>query len=104
MNKPSFIDPDNKEQLSAWELVEKTNISFFLTGKAGTGKSTFIRNIQAHSRKKFLLFAPTGIAAINIQGETLHSFFRFPFDVISRGINTDLPKPSWNYFWLAMLS
>ena len=92
MNKPSFIDPDNKEQLSAWELVEKTNISFFLTGKAGTGKSTFIRNIQAHSRKKFLLFAPTGIAAINIQGETLHSFFRFPFDVISRGINTDLPK------------
>lgn len=60
------------------ELVECTNHSFFITGKAGTGKSTFIKYFKEHSTRKIVLVAPTGIAALNIGGQTIHSFFNIP--------------------------
>ncbi|MEX0968788.1 MAG: DEAD/DEAH box helicase [Bacteroidia bacterium] len=72
------IDLENKEFLQALELVQKTNQSFFLTGRAGTGKSTFLQYVREHVKKEFVVVAPTGIAAINVNGVTIHSFFRLP--------------------------
>lgn len=60
-------------------LITYTRQSVFLTGKAGTGKSTFLRYICKHTKKKHVVLAPTGIAAINAGGVTLHSFFKLPF-------------------------
>ena len=73
------IDTDNAEFQDALKLVQYTNRSVFLTGKAGTGKSTFLKYICAHTHKKYVVVAPTGIAAINAGGQTLHSFFKIPF-------------------------
>ena len=70
---------ENKELNAAWEFVEKTGRSVFLTGKAGTGKTTFLREIVAKSSKRVVVVAPTGIAAINAGGVTIHSFFQLPF-------------------------
>lgn len=72
-------DISNKEWQSALHIVNNTRRSLFLTGKAGTGKSTFLRYVAKHTKKKFVILAPTGIAAINAGGSTLHSFFRIPF-------------------------
>lgn len=63
---------------TAWEFVEKTGKSVFLTGKAGTGKTTFLRKVVEESRKRVVVVAPTGIAAINAGGVTIHSFFQLP--------------------------
>ena len=73
------LDLDNKEWQDALQLVDFTRRSLFLTGKAGTGKSTFLRYVDKHTKKKHVILAPTGIAAINAGGATLHSFFRLPF-------------------------
>ncbi|MDE6452576.1 MAG: AAA family ATPase [Muribaculaceae bacterium] len=73
------LDADNAEMLTAWQLVKETSQSVFLTGKAGTGKSTLLRYITLNTAKKHVVLAPTGIAAINVGGQTLHSFFRLPF-------------------------
>ncbi len=73
------IDLRNTEFQNAWNMIQKTHRSVFLTGKAGTGKSTFLRYICAHTEKKHVVLAPTGIAAVNVQGQTLHSFFKIPF-------------------------
>ncbi len=62
-----------------FERIEYSQESFFITGKAGTGKSTFIHYFGAASKKKVVKLAFTGIAAINVGGQTIHSFFRFPF-------------------------
>ena len=62
----------------ALDLLEKTNKSLFLTGRAGTGKSTLLRLFQRVSRKKTVVLAPTGIAALNVKGQTIHSFCGFP--------------------------
>lgn len=76
----SFVpDTSNKEFQDALNLVKYTRQSIFLTGKAGTGKSTFLRYVCANTRKKHVVLAPTGIAAINAGGSTLHSFFKLPF-------------------------
>ena len=76
----SFVpDTSNKEFQDALNLVKYTRQSIFLTGKAGTGKSTFLRYVCANIRKKHVVLAPTGIAAINAGGSTLHSFFKLPF-------------------------
>ena len=72
-------DTDNKEFQDALQLITHTRQSLFLTGKAGTGKSTFLKYICKNTRKKHVVLAPTGIAAINAGGATLHSFFRLPF-------------------------
>lgn len=63
----------------ALQIIQLTRRSLFLTGKAGTGKSTFMRHIAATIKKKHIILAPTGIAAINAGGSTLHSFFKLPF-------------------------
>lgn len=73
------IDLDNEEFQNAWKLIRYTHRSVFLTGKAGTGKSTFLRYICAKTKKKYVVLAPTGIAAVNVGGQTMHSFFRIPF-------------------------
>lgn len=72
-------DTDNKEFQDALQLITKTRQSVFLTGKAGTGKSTFLKYICSQTKKKYVVLAPTGIAAINAGGVTLHSFFKLPF-------------------------
>ena len=68
----------NKELKTAWEFVEKTGKNVFLTGKAGTGKTTFLKRVVEESRKRVVVVAPTGIAAINAGGVTIHSFFQLP--------------------------
>ena len=73
------IDLNNTELQKALQIIQFTNNSLFLTGKAGTGKSTFLRYIAATTKKKHIILAPTGIAAINAGGSTLHSFFKLPF-------------------------
>lgn len=75
----NHIDLDNPELQNALQIIQYTRRSLFLTGKAGTGKSTFLRYIAAHTKKKHVILAPTGIAAINAGGSTLHSFFKIPF-------------------------
>nr|WP_321411896.1 AAA family ATPase [uncultured Carboxylicivirga sp.] len=76
---PEVIDTDNDEFQDAFKLIQYTSSSVYLTGKAGTGKSTFLRYICQHTHKKFVVVAPTGIAAINAGGVTIHSFFKVPF-------------------------
>lgn len=73
------IDLQNEELQNALQIIQYTHRSLFLTGKAGTGKSTFLRYIAANTKKKHVVLAPTGIAAINAGGSTLHSFFKLPF-------------------------
>jgi len=73
------LDLDNKEWQDALQIVNYTRRSLFLTGKAGTGKSTFLRYVADNTKKSHVILAPTGIAAINAGGSTLHSFFRLPF-------------------------
>ncbi len=72
-------DSKNLEFQDALKLIQYTRQSLFLTGKAGTGKSTFLRYVCKHTKKKHVVLAPTGIAAINAGGSTLHSFFKLPF-------------------------
>lgn len=76
------IDRNNAEQQMAFDIVANTNTCLFITGKAGTGKTTFVKRIQEEINKNFIVLAPTGIAAINVGGETMHSFFGFPLEVL----------------------
>ena len=77
--KQETLDINNQEWQQALQIIQYTRRSLFLTGKAGTGKSTFLRYVAAHTKKKHVILAPTGIAAINAGGQTLHSFFKLPF-------------------------
>ena len=70
---------NNPEIALAWQFIENTGPHLFLTGKAGTGKTTFLRKLRAESPKRMIVLAQTGIAAINAGGSTLHSFFKLPF-------------------------
>ena len=78
-NELQHIDLDNPEFQDAWSVIQKTHRSVFLTGKAGTGKSTFLKYICANTKKEHVVLAPTGIAAVNVGGQTMHSFFKIPF-------------------------
>lgn len=69
----------NPELKLAWQFIENTDTHLFLTGKAGTGKTTFLRALKEHSPKRMVVLAPTGIAAINAGGVTIHSFFQLAF-------------------------
>jgi type II secretory pathway predicted ATPase ExeA len=91
----------------AHDYLESTNTVIFLTGKAGTGKTTFLQNLRQTSKKKLAVVAPTGVAAINAGGMTIHSFFQLPFGPMLPG-GTDRPEmhyspekkdcwPLWNY-------
>ncbi|MDO4994305.1 MAG: AAA family ATPase [Bacteroidales bacterium] len=71
----------NDEMNLAWQFIEGTDVSVFLTGKAGTGKTTFLKRIKELAPKRMVVVAPTGVAAINAQGVTIHSFFQLPLGV-----------------------
>lgn len=79
----------NIELKTAWEFVEKTGKSVFLTGKAGTGKTTFLKQVVEESSKRVVVVAPTGIAAINAGGVTIHSFFQLPLHPFIPGIRIE---------------
>lgn len=80
-----LLDTTNKQQMQAYDLIANTNSCFFLTGRAGTGKTTFLHNVQKMTNKQFVIFAPTGVAAILAGGETIHSFFGLPLEVCAPG-------------------
>lgn len=74
-----ILQGENNQLQSAWDFVEHTGRSIFLTGKAGTGKTTFLKTVVERSKKRSIVVAPTGVAAINAGGVTIHSFFQLPF-------------------------
>ncbi|MDE7393399.1 MAG: AAA family ATPase, partial [Muribaculaceae bacterium] len=78
-SKSANIDLDNPEFQNVWKLIKYTRNSIFMTGRAGAGKSTFLKYITENTRKRHVVLAPTGIAAVNVGGVTLHSFFKLPF-------------------------
>ncbi|MFP4847113.1 helix-turn-helix domain-containing protein [Winogradskyella sp. PE311] len=94
----------NKELDLAWNFVTNTNRNIFLTGKAGTGKTTFLHKLKLQSQKRMVVVAPTGVAAINAKGVTIHSFFQMPFGPIlpdsdlnsSSGFNRKFSKTKIN--------
>lgn len=73
--KPLELNASFREAL---DLMEKTDKGVFITGRAGTGKSTLLRLFRTTTRKKLVVLAPTGVAALNVKGQTIHSFFGFP--------------------------
>ncbi len=73
------LDKTNKEFQYALSIINETNKNLFLTGKAGTGKTTLLKHLKEKSKKKMIIVAPTGVAAINAGGVTIHSFFKIPF-------------------------
>ena len=79
-------DGHNREMNLAWQFLTSTNVSVFLTGKAGTGKTTFLRTLRERTPKRMVVLAPTGVAAINAQGQTIHSFFQLPFGPVVPGM------------------
>jgi len=94
----------NKELDLAWNFVNNTNRNIFLTGKAGTGKTTFLHKLKMQTQKRMVVVAPTGVAAINAKGVTIHSFFQMPFGPIlpdnelnsSAGFNRKFSKTKIN--------
>ncbi len=87
VNSASSIEniSENPDLQLAWDFVQYTGNHIFLTGKAGTGKTTFLRNLSKNSIKRMIVTAPTGVAAINAGGVTLHSFFQLPFGPFAPG-------------------
>lgn len=85
INMKLNFDVQNIEQQHALDLIEKSSCSIFLTGRAGTGKTTFLRLVQEVVQKQFLVLAPTGVAAINAGGQTIHSFFSLDTSVQTPG-------------------
>ena len=80
------MESGNFELNVARFIVEKTDMSLFLTGKAGTGKTTFLREVVRHTNKKCIVLAPTGIAAVNAGAMTIHSFFQFGIGPFIKGV------------------
>ena len=81
MMKTDVFKNEKIEMLN--RFVQNTDVHIFLTGKAGTGKTTFLRNLAIKSYKRMVIVAPTGVAAINAGGVTIHSFFQLPFGPIA---------------------
>ncbi|WP_423148888.1 helix-turn-helix domain-containing protein [Rubrolithibacter danxiaensis] len=85
----------NKELDLAYNFVQYTNKNIFLTGKAGTGKTTFLHNLKKNALKRIAVVAPTGVAAINAGGVTIHSFFQMPFGpYIAQGLGASSNQES----------
>ena len=91
-----LIDQHNPEQMQALEIVRDTNASFFLTGRAGTGKTTFLHYIREHVDKQFIVVAPTGIAAIVAGGVTIHSMFGMPLTPITKDTRFQINEGKWH--------
>ena len=77
---------ENQQKELARKIIETTDTNLFLTGRAGTGKTTFLRQLRDESPKRMVVLAPTGIAAINAQGSTIHSFFQLSFGPYVPGV------------------
>ncbi len=86
----------NKALNLAWNFVNNTDRNIFLTGKAGTGKTTFLHKLKTESLKRLVVVAPTGVAAINAKGMTIHSFFQMPFGPILPNSNLSQSNASFN--------
>lgn len=86
MQKADMTERENFELDVARFIVEKTDMSLFLTGKAGTGKTTFLREVVRYTKKKCIVLAPTGIAAVNAGAMTIHSFFQFGLGPFVQGV------------------
>src|SRR3989339_281091 len=71
----------NPEFKLALDLLENSSKNVFVTGRAGTGKSTLLEYFRLHTKKKVVVLAPTGVAALNVKGQTIHSFFGFKPDI-----------------------
>ena len=71
----------NDQFRRALDVMERTDRSVFITGRAGTGKSTLLEYFRVITAKKVVALAPTGVAALNIKGQTIHSFFGFKPDI-----------------------
>lgn len=84
--KHTQIDPQNKEQMQAYELIANTNSCAFITGSGGTGKTTFLKLVQEIVAKNFIVLAPTGVSAILAGGDTIHSFFGLPLEVCDSSV------------------
>jgi len=78
----------NEEFASAYDVLESTCEHVFVTGKAGTGKSTLLQYFRNNTRKNVVVLAPTGVAAVNVKGQTIHSFFRFKPDITLEGVSS----------------
>lgn len=78
MEEEERLETNDQLEL-ARKYVEQTNTNIFLTGKAGTGKTTFLKTLRKNTFKRMVVVAPTGVAAINAQGVTIHSFFQIGF-------------------------
>lgn len=79
------LDPDNKEFNSAINFVENTDRIIYLTGHAGTGKTTFLKYLRNRASENTVILAPTGVAAVNAGGQTIHSFFHLPLSLFVPG-------------------
>ena len=86
------MKPTNLQLRLAGEFVRDTGCNIFLTGKAGTGKTTFLHTLKNSNPKRMVVTAPTGVAAINAGGVTLHSFFQLPFGPFIPGGETTRPQ------------
>lgn len=82
---------NNPQMKLAYDFVRDSGCNVFLTGKAGTGKTTFLHNFKKESVKRMVVLAPTGVAAVNAGGVTLHSFFQLPF---GPQLPSDIERPS----------
>lgn len=83
----------NPELELAYEYLEQTRRHLFLTGKAGTGKTTFLHRVRRELKKRMVVVAPTGVAAINAKGVTIHSFFQLPFGVLTpERLRQEIPR------------
>src|SRR5574344_1733177 len=94
MSINSYDKVENPEAHLAWQCVERTGVNIFLTGKAGTGKTTFLRRLREASPKRMIVVAPTGVAAINAGGVTIHSFFQLPFSPFIPGAQLEQQRIS----------
>lgn len=87
--KPKFVLTKEFEEIL--RILKNSSDSIFITGKAGTGKTSLLKHFIKRTNKKYVILAPTGIAALNVSGQTIHSFFRFP----PKTINTDDIEPNY---------
>ncbi|MBI4763045.1 MAG: AAA family ATPase [Deltaproteobacteria bacterium] len=88
---------DNRQLQLAFDYVQHTGRNVFLTGKAGTGKTTFLHTLRARSPKRMIVVAPTGVAAINAGGVTIHSFFQLPFGPLAPDLDSGGERPGSQY-------
>ena len=80
------------EQAAVFALIENTRENIFVTGRAGTGKSTLLNHLSWNTSKQVVIAAPTGVAALNVGGQTIHSLFRLPIGVIADQAIEQVPE------------